>query len=102
VKYFNQWVLFSLNCFARHIYLDSHDLKTLQLKWLHQQIGLVNQEPVLFATTILENIQYGKEDATMEEVEEAANAKQLHYPTSRWLQHSGMGTTEHFSNMSYS
>lgn len=61
-----------------HIYLDGHDLKTLQLKWLRQQIGLVNQEPALFATTILENIQYGKEDATMEEVEEAANAANAH------------------------
>ena len=35
---------------------------------------MVNQEPALFSTIILENIQYGKENATMEEVEEAANA----------------------------
>ncbi|XP_057835072.2 ABC transporter B family member 19 [Cryptomeria japonica] len=61
-----------------HVYLDGHDLKTLQLKWLRQQIGLVNQEPALFATTILENILYGKEDATMEEVEEAANVANAH------------------------
>ncbi|KAH9295405.1 hypothetical protein KI387_038993 [Taxus chinensis] len=61
-----------------HVYLDDHDLKTLQLKWLRQQIGLVNQEPALFATTILENIMYGKEDASVEEVEEAANVANAH------------------------
>jgi ATP-binding cassette subfamily B (MDR/TAP) protein 1 len=48
------------------------------LKWLRRQIGLVNQEPVLFATTILENIMYGKDDATQEEVEEAAKAANAH------------------------
>ncbi|XP_039024423.1 ABC transporter B family member 19-like [Hibiscus syriacus] len=38
------------------VLLDNVDVKTLQLKWLRDQIGLVNQEPVLFAKTILENI----------------------------------------------
>ena len=47
--------------------LDGHDIKSLELKWLRGQIGLVNQEPALFATTILENILYGKGDATMDE-----------------------------------
>ncbi|KAI3462943.1 hypothetical protein Pfo_019606 [Paulownia fortunei] len=60
------------------ILLDNVDLKTLQLKWLRNQIGLVNQEPALFATTILENILYGKSDATMEEVEAAASAANAH------------------------
>lgn len=32
---------------------------------------MVNQEPVLFATTITENIRYGREDVTMEEIEKA-------------------------------
>jgi len=36
------------------------------------QIGLVSQEPILFATTIAENIRYGREGATMEEVIQAA------------------------------
>lgn len=58
--------------------LDNVDIKTLQLKWLRNQIGLVNQEPALFATTILENILYGKPDATMEEVEAAASAANAH------------------------
>ncbi|KAL0856001.1 hypothetical protein Bca101_061154 [Brassica carinata] len=60
------------------ILLDGVEIKTLQLKFLREQIGLVNQEPALFATTILENILYGKPDATMEEVEAAASAANAH------------------------
>ncbi|KAG6538099.1 ABC transporter B family member 19-like [Zingiber officinale] len=60
------------------VLLDNVDLKTLQLKWLREQIGLVNQEPALFATTILENILYGKSDATFAEVEAAASAANAH------------------------
>ncbi|KAI9920227.1 hypothetical protein PsorP6_015947 [Peronosclerospora sorghi] len=41
------------------IYLDGRDLKTLNVKWLRAQIGLVSQEPVLFATTIAENVTLG-------------------------------------------
>ncbi|KAK4409877.1 ABC transporter B family member 19 [Sesamum angolense] len=59
------------------ILLDNVDIKTLQLNWLRNQIGLVNQEPALFATTILE-ILYGKPDATMTEVEAAASAANAH------------------------
>ncbi|KAG1366428.1 ABC transporter B family member 19 [Cocos nucifera] len=60
------------------ILLDNVDTKTLQLKWLREQIGLVSQEPALFATTILENILYGKPDATIAEVEAAASAANAH------------------------
>ncbi|KAK4417676.1 ABC transporter B family member 19 [Sesamum alatum] len=60
------------------ILLDNVDIKTLQLRWLRNQIGLVNQEPALFATTILENILYGKPDASMAEVEAAASAANAH------------------------
>lgn len=60
------------------ILLDDVDIKTLQLRWLRNQIGLVNQEPALFATTILENILYGKPDATMAEVEAASSAANAH------------------------
>lgn len=60
------------------ILLDHVDIKTLQLRWLRDQIGLVNQEPALFATTILENILYGKPEATMAEVEAAATAANAH------------------------
>ncbi|KAG0477928.1 hypothetical protein HPP92_012647 [Vanilla planifolia] len=61
-----------------HALLDNVDVRTLQLRWLRDQIGLVNQEPALFATTILENILYGKFDATMAEVEAAATAANAH------------------------
>lgn len=63
---------------AGQVLLDNVDIKTLQLKWLRDQIGLVNQEPALFATTILENILYGKPDATVAEVEAAASAANAH------------------------
>lgn len=54
------------------ILLDGHNIKELELKWLRQQIGLVNQEPALFATSIRENILYGKDDATLDEITRAA------------------------------
>ncbi|KAI9177520.1 hypothetical protein LWI28_016288 [Acer negundo] len=54
------------------ILLDGNNISELDLKWLRQQIGLVNQEPALFATTIRENILYGKDDATIEEITRAA------------------------------
>ncbi|KAH9676227.1 ABC transporter B family member 15 [Citrus sinensis] len=50
----------------------------LQLKWLRSQMGLVSQEPALFATSIKENILFGKEDASMEEIIEAAKASNAH------------------------
>jgi ATP-binding cassette, subfamily B (MDR/TAP), member 1 len=42
-----------------NIYLDGHDMKTLNLRWLRRQISLVQQEPVLFSTTIFDNIKFG-------------------------------------------
>ncbi|PWZ12067.1 ABC transporter B family member 19 [Zea mays] len=56
------------------VLLDNVDIKTLQLRWFREQIGLVNQEPALFATTILENMLYGKPNATIAEVEAATTA----------------------------
>ncbi|KAK2012983.1 ABC transporter [Colletotrichum eremochloae] len=41
------------------VYLDGHDISTLNLRWLRQQMALVSQEPTLFATTIYQNIAYG-------------------------------------------
>ena len=54
------------------ILVDGDDSKELDVKWLRRQIGLVNQEPALFATSIRENILYGKGDATAEEINHAA------------------------------
>ena len=48
------------------------------MNWLRQNIGVVSQEPVLFGSTIAENIAYGKEDATQEEVKKAAIAANAH------------------------
>ncbi|XP_051937522.1 bile salt export pump isoform X2 [Hippocampus zosterae] len=52
--------------------LDGHDIRSLNIKWLRSIIGIVEQEPVLFATTIAENIRFGKPGVTMEEVIQAA------------------------------
>lgn len=41
------------------VHLDGHNIQELNLHWLRQNISLVQQEPVLFATTIYENIAYG-------------------------------------------
>ncbi|ORX89182.1 ATP-binding cassette sub-family B member 10 [Basidiobolus meristosporus CBS 931.73] len=54
------------------ILIDGHDIRTLNLRWLREQIGIVSQEPALFAGTVGENIAYGKKGATREEIEEAA------------------------------
>ena len=60
------------------IFLDGVAIHKLQLKWLRSQMGLVSQEPALFATSIKENILFGREDATQEEVVEAAKASNAH------------------------
>ncbi|KAL2476242.1 ABC transporter B family member 15 [Abeliophyllum distichum] len=60
------------------IFLDGYKIKRLHLKWLRSQMGLVNQEPILFATSIKENILFGKEGASTEDVEEAAKAANAH------------------------
>ncbi|CAM6042945.1 unnamed protein product [Sphagnum compactum] len=59
---------------AGEVLIDGVNIKEFQLKWLRRQIGLVSQEPALFATTIKENILYGKDGATMDEVVEAAKS----------------------------
>ncbi|XP_060756248.1 ATP-binding cassette, sub-family B (MDR/TAP), member 4 [Neoarius graeffei] len=51
--------------------IDGHDIRTLNVRRLREMIGVVSQEPVLFATTIAENIRYGREDVTQEEIERA-------------------------------
>ncbi|KAE8722976.1 ABC transporter B family member 5 [Hibiscus syriacus] len=53
------------------VLIDGVDLKKIQLQWIRGKIGLVSQEPILFATTIRENIAYGKDNATHEEIKEA-------------------------------
>ncbi|MCJ8732731.1 hypothetical protein PDJAM_G00214820 [Pangasius djambal] len=52
--------------------LDGHDLRSLNIQWLRSLIGIVEQEPVLFATTIAENIRYGRPGVSMEEIIQAS------------------------------
>ena len=63
---------------AGRLLLDGHDLQTLDLKFLRQQIGIVPQEPVLFDVSIKENIRYGGPSATDEAVYAAAQAANIH------------------------
>ena len=58
--------------------VGGYDVRELDVQWLRQQIGVVSQEPVLFATTIAENIRYGKEGVTLAEIEEAAKVANAH------------------------
>ncbi|KAF8086658.1 hypothetical protein N665_0615s0008 [Sinapis alba] len=62
---------------AGQVLIDGVNLKEFQLKWIRSKIGLVSQEPVLFSSSIMENIAYGKEKATIQEIKaatELANA----------------------------
>ncbi|VAI59618.1 unnamed protein product [Triticum turgidum subsp. durum] len=63
---------------AGKVLIDGKDIKKLKLKSLRRHIGLVQQEPALFATTIYENILYGKDGATEAEVIEAAKLANAH------------------------
>lgn len=58
--------------------LDGHDIRNLRLKWLREQMGLVSQEPALFSTSMAGNILYGKKDADMDQIIEAAKAANAH------------------------
>ncbi|MGK3995835.1 ABC transporter ATP-binding protein [Sorangium sp. So ce1024] len=60
------------------ILLDGHDLRDLSPTWLRRQIGIVAQEPLLFATSVADNIRYGRENASDAEVEAAARAANAH------------------------
>ncbi|KAJ6225386.1 hypothetical protein RDWZM_003931 [Blomia tropicalis] len=61
------------------ISVDNVEIDQLDRRWLRNvAIGYISQEPVLFATTIKENIKYGKMDATDEEIERAARFANAH------------------------
>ncbi|MBA0854373.1 hypothetical protein Goshw_029661, partial [Gossypium schwendimanii] len=57
---------------AGEVLIDGINLKEFQLRWIRRKIGLVSQEPVLFTSSIRDNIAYGKEGATTEEIRAAA------------------------------
>lgn len=60
------------------IYLDGTDIRDLKLKEFRENIGFIQQEPILFNASISENIRYGKPSATIEEVIEAAKVADAH------------------------
>lgn len=59
---------------AGTVSVDGNDIRKLSLRWYRDQVGLVSQEPTLFATSIKENISMGKPGATDAEIEAAASA----------------------------
>ena len=52
--------------------VDGIDIRQLSIKWLRNNIGVVSQEPVLFAKSIAENIRYGRDGITQDDIEKAA------------------------------
>ncbi|CAL5363583.1 unnamed protein product [Camellia sinensis] len=60
------------------VLLDGENIKNLKLEWLRSQIGLVTQEPALLSLSIRDNIAYGRSDATLDQIEEAAKIAHAH------------------------
>ncbi|MQL80663.1 hypothetical protein Taro_013125 [Colocasia esculenta] len=61
------------------VLLDGRDLKLFNLRWLRNHMGLVQQEPIIFSTTIRENIIYARHNATEAEMKEAARIANAHH-----------------------
>lgn len=61
-----------------NVFIDDFNIKDVTQLSLRQNIGIVQQDVFLFAGTILENIRYGKRDASLEEVMEAAKQAEIH------------------------
>ena len=60
------------------IRIDGQDVRSVTQSSLHENIGIVQQDVFLFADTVFENIRYGKPDATMEQVVEAAKKAEIY------------------------
>ena len=60
------------------VLVDGHDIKDINVSHLRKYIGVVNQEPTLFSTSIAENIAYGAERVTQHQIEEAAKMANAH------------------------
>lgn len=58
--------------------IDGVPVNQYNLAWLREHIGVVSQEPVLFHTTIKENILFGRTDASQEQIEQAAKMANVH------------------------
>ncbi|ONI24182.1 hypothetical protein PRUPE_2G229100 [Prunus persica] len=64
---------------AGQVLLDGRDLKVYNLRWLRNHLGLVQQEPIIFSTTIRENIIYARHNASEAEIKEAARIANAHH-----------------------
>lgn len=60
------------------VLIDGRDVRDITASSLHRQMGYVSQDPILFPGTIAENIAYGRDGATRQEVEDAARAAEAH------------------------
>ncbi|CAI9297900.1 unnamed protein product [Lactuca saligna] len=67
------------NPISGEILLDGEDLRKFNLRWLRNQLGFVQQEPVIFATTIKQNITYARRNASETEIKEAARIANAHH-----------------------
>jgi len=70
------------------IQIDGNDIRSLDLSWLRQHIGYVQQEPTLFGLTVRENICYGvtNREVTQEELESVCRKANAHDFISQWPQ----------------
>ncbi|KAK4775050.1 hypothetical protein SAY86_009985 [Trapa natans] len=64
---------------AGQVLLDGKDLQAYNLRWLRNHMGLVQQEPIIFSTTIRENIIYARHNASVAEMKEAARIANAHH-----------------------
>lgn len=64
---------------AGQVLLDGRDLQGYNLRWLRSHMGLVQQEPIIFSTTIRENIIYARHNASEAEMKEAARIANAHH-----------------------
>lgn len=60
------------------VYIDGNPINKINTKYLRSYIGVVGQEPVLFATTIAENIRYGNPSVSQKDIEKAAKISNCH------------------------
>jgi len=60
------------------VLVDGLDIRELNIRWLRQHIGVVSQEPVLFAMSIAENIRYGRDNISQQDIERAAQQANAH------------------------
>ena len=69
---------FTIGMVFLQVLIDDTDIREYNIKWLRGNIGVVSQEPILFATTIAENIRYGQDGVTQKEITQAAMEANAH------------------------